>query len=151
MDDYDPVSLTQRECTNPNPKQVQNKKQSSSVLPLCHVEESQTSLSKVVSAATCPSSSSSSLSVTRSLHLRSMEPSGQESSEGGTHHKSVFHPVSAKRTQQHKTHFQLEVILVTITNEIRAVVSGQQRGKAASGYQYHMKFSLMSLFYWFIS
>lgn len=149
MDDYDPVSLTQRECTNPNPKQVQNKKQSSSVLPLCHVEvtESQTTLS----AATCPSSSSSSLSVTRSLHLRSMEPSGQESSEKGTHHKSVFHPVSAKRTRQHKTYFQLEVMLVTITSEITAVVSGQQCGKAASGYQYHMKFSLMSLFYWFIS
>lgn len=39
----------------------------------------------VDAAATCPSGSSSSLSVTLSLHLRSMEPSGHESSEGGTH------------------------------------------------------------------
>ena len=42
----------------------------------------------MIAAATCPSGSSSSLSVTLSLHLRSMEPSGQESSEGGTHIRS---------------------------------------------------------------
>lgn len=39
--------------------------------------------------ATCPSGSSSSLSVTLSLHLRSMEPSGQESSAEGTRESSV--------------------------------------------------------------
>lgn len=52
----------------------------------------------VISAATCPSGSSSSLSVTLSLHLRSMEPSGQESSEDGTRISEVSVYILEKTT-----------------------------------------------------